>query len=75
MVKTIEERLEKELRHQVGGDFFEGNLGFQKMPTGYALMCTGSHYYWLRYDGLESVINWDKWAAYRGAVKDAANSK
>ena len=50
-------------------------LGIRQMPDGYALMlnpdCT--HYYWLRYDGVESVISWDKWAAYRGAKADKEN--
>lgn len=49
------------------------SLGFQKMPTGYALMLNSdeSHFYWLRHDGLQSCICWDKWAVYRGAVDDS----
>lgn len=47
-------------------------LGIQKMPEGYALMLNAdeSHFYWLRYDGMESCICWDKWAVYRGAKAD-----
>jgi hypothetical protein len=50
------------------------SLGFVKMPPGYALMLNGdeSHFYWLRHDGLESVIHWNRWAVYRGAQSDAA---
>jgi hypothetical protein len=45
------------------------SLGIQQMPEGYALMLNvdETHFYWLRYDGLESYIHWDKWAIYRGA--------
>ena len=48
------------------------NLGLQKMPDGYALMVNGdyTHYYWLRWDGEESMVHWDKWAVYRGARAD-----
>ena len=46
------------------------SLGIQTMPEGYALMLNPdrTHYYWLRHDGVESVINWDKWSVYRGAI-------
>lgn len=52
----------------------DDSLGIQKMPEGYALMLNAdeSHFYWLRYDGVESQICWDKWAVYRGAKEDAA---
>ena len=45
------------------------SLGIQKMPVGYALMLNsdGTHYFWIT-DSAESVISWDKWSAYRGAV-------
>lgn len=47
------------------------SLGIQKMPEGYKLMLNNdlTHYYWLKDDGTESVISWDKWAAYRGSVE------
>ncbi len=47
-------------------------LGFQKMPVGYALMLNSdrTHFYWLREDGVESTTHWDKWAVYRGAKED-----
>lgn len=50
----------------------DDSLGVQKMPEGYALMLNSdeSHFYWLRYDGVESCICWDKWAVYRGAKAD-----
>jgi predicted DNA-binding WGR domain protein len=47
------------------------SLGIRQMPTGYALMINNdmTHFYWLKTDGTESCISWDKWAVYRGAVK------
>ena len=52
----------------------EMSLGIVKMPPGYALMLNGdeSHFYWLRYDGVESVRHWNRWAVYRGAQSNAA---
>jgi hypothetical protein len=49
------------------------SLGIRKMPKGYALMLNAdhTHHYWLRHDGIESDIHWDKWAVYRGAKEDA----
>lgn len=46
------------------------SLGIQKMPGGYALILNSdrTHYFWIT-GSLESVISWDKWAAYRGAVE------
>ncbi|MDA3834355.1 MAG: hypothetical protein PF495_13300, partial [Spirochaetales bacterium] len=37
------------------------SLGIQTMPPGYALMLNAdhTHFYWLRFDGMESVISWD----------------
>lgn len=56
-------------RESVGAIRCDSMLGFTKMPRGYALMLNSdkTHFYWLRYDGKESSINWDKWAIYRGA--------
>lgn len=49
------------------------SLGVQKMPEGYALMKDpeGMYFYWLKFDGMQSVISWNKWDAYRGAKDDA----
>lgn len=51
------------------------SLGICQMPAGYALMLDAdySHFFWLRNDGQESVIHWNKWAVYRGAKKDSLN--
>ena len=51
------------------------SLGIQAMPEGYALMLNRdkTHFYWLRHDGIESCICWDKWAVYRGAKTDVLN--
>jgi hypothetical protein len=53
------------------------SLGIQKMPDGYDLMTDTdrAHYFWIRYDGVESVIDCDKWAAYRGAKEDSKKLK
>ncbi len=55
-----------------GSRDYSKSLGIRKMPEGYALMLNAdeSHFYWLRYDGVESNICWDKWSVYRGAKKD-----
>jgi hypothetical protein len=47
-------------------------LGFQKMPEGYALMLDADrmYFFWLRHDGCESVIHWNKWAVRAGAIND-----
>jgi len=56
----------------VGSHGMDDSLGIREMPEGYALMLNSdeSHFYWIRYDGVESVICWDKWAVYRGAKAD-----
>ena len=53
------------------------NLGFVKSPPGYEIMLNSdeSHYFWLKEDGVESVIDWDMWAAYRGAKKHYEDSE
>lgn len=55
-----------------GSTNVSNSLGIQKMPEGYALMLNPdqTHYYWLRYDGVYSVIHWNRWAVYRGAKAD-----
>ena len=56
-----------------GAHGMSDSLGIQKMPEGYELMlnCDETHFYWLRFDGVESCIHWDKWAVYRGAKADS----
>lgn len=51
------------------------SLGFVKMPEGYALMLNTdiSHFYWLRHDGVEGVIFWNKWRARKAAKMNAAS--
>mgnify|MGYP001608086892 CR=1 FL=1 len=48
------------------------NLGNVRPPAGYDVMLNpdGDHFFWVCYDGRESVIHWDRWATYRGAVAD-----
>lgn len=48
-------------------------FGIAKAPDGYAVMYDGeSHHYWLRDDGAESCIHWNKWAVLKWARHDAA---
>ena len=49
------------------------NFGKVRPPAGYDVLSNpdGTHYYWVCHDGRESVIHWDRWAAYRGAKVDA----
>ena len=43
-------------------------LGIQEMPSGYALMQDfDGYYYWLRHDGKQSAIHWDRWIVYAWA--------
>lgn len=53
------------------------SLGIQKMPHGFALMLNPdeTHYFWLKHDGSEGNIHWDKWAVYRGARELAAEAE
>lgn len=48
-------------------------LGIQRMPEGYALMLNGdeTHFFWLRHDGAESSIDWNKWRVRRAAIAHA----
>lgn len=54
-----------------------GSLGFAAMPEGYALMLDADrmYHYWLRDDGAESFIHWDKWAVYRWAQTDTTATR
>ena len=51
------------------------SLGFLGMPDGYALMLNAdrTHYFWLRDDGKESAVSWDKWRVRKGAFANAAS--
>ena len=44
-----------------------------KMPQGYALMLNadGTHYFWLRQDGVESTIHWNRFVIHRWAKAEA----
>ena len=55
-----------------GSHRVDRSLGIQKMPDGYALMLDGDemYFYWLREDGAQSEIHWNKWAVRRGAMLD-----
>ena len=61
------------MEHEESYGCQERLLGVQSMPEGYALMINAdrTHFYWLRHDGTESVIHWDKWAVYKWAKHDA----
>jgi hypothetical protein len=52
---------------------YSKRMGCHKLPDGYALMLNSdrSHFYWLRFDGRESDIHWNKWAVFRGIKVDA----
>lgn len=52
-------------------------LGIQKMPPGYALMLDADqmYFFWLRHDGAESCIHWNKWAVRKGALIDGERSE
>ena len=72
--KVIADALELQVMDHIGLGCHDmsGSLGIKAMPEGYALMLNSdeSHFFWLRYDGLNSVECWDKWACYRGARSD-----
>lgn len=74
---SMDSRLLREINDHVGvGSYDASNsLGIQDMPDGYALMLNPdeTHYYWLRWDGVESAIHWNRWAVYRGAKANAAH--
>lgn len=58
-----------------GGERRDSALGIQNMPHGYALMLNAdrTHYFWLRHDGAEGAVCWDKWRVRRGAFANAAS--
>jgi len=64
--------------YEKGGSVrMDRSLGFQKMPAGYALMLNAdhTHFYWLRYDGQEGYIDWNKWRVRKGAIIHSANEQ
>lgn len=71
---TDEKQLCEAIREYVESGCFDvsDSLGIQKMPKGYALMLNAdqTQFFWISTKA-ESCISWDKWAAYRGAKKDA----
>lgn len=48
------------------------SLGIQKMPEGYALMLDADelYFFWLKHDGTEGAVHWNKWAVWKGAKKN-----
>ena len=56
----------------LGCERVDYSLGIHPMPDGYALMLDADriYYYWMRSDGVQSVIHWDKWAVWRWAKMD-----
>ena len=72
---TIQESLSEKVKEyeSLGSRQVDNWLGFQKMPEGYALMLDSDemYFYWLRWDGTEGVIHWDKWAIRRSALANA----
>jgi hypothetical protein len=71
---AITDALTKEVSNHVeqGCRDASRTLGFCHMPHGYALMLNSDadHYYWLKHDGSEGEINWDRWAVYRSARRN-----
>jgi len=62
--------------YEKGGSVrMDKSLGFQRMPEGYALMLNAdhTHFYWLRFDGQEGCIDWNKWRARKGAIIHSSN--
>ena len=49
------------------------SLGIQHMPNYYALMldADGAMFFWVRWDGVESITFADRWDAYRSAKADS----
>lgn len=65
-------KLDREIQECVACGCAVTKLGIALLPPGYAVMLNpdGTHYFWLCEDGRHSVINWDRWAAFRGAKLD-----
>lgn len=70
MMNNLKQLIKDEI--DIGCFDMSDSLGIKKMPEGYALMLNPdrTHFYWVRYDGVDSTIHWNKWAVYLGAVED-----
>jgi hypothetical protein len=70
MAKTIEDLV---AQYVLCGAFV-ALTGRARIPEGYAILLNAdrSHYFWIRADGAEGPIHWDKWAAVRMAKANAA---
>lgn len=68
----IESDLRKQVADAVAAGSSEASLGIVKMPKGYALLLNPdrSHYYFMRHDGVESCIHWNRWSVYKWAMQD-----
>ena len=51
---------------------YSDRLGFCDVPMGYALLLNRdeSHFFYIKEDGKESSIHWDKWAVYNWIKAD-----
>lgn len=56
---------------------YNDRLGFHSVPNGYALMLNAdySHFFYVRFDGKESCIHWNRWAVLRWIKQDANHKK
>ena len=55
-----------------GMNYHDEALGCVRMPPGYHLVRVDDHWMWVHPEtDRESVIHWDRWSIYRGAVEDA----
>lgn len=58
-------------QHVTSGNYDATNaLGVNTMPHGYALMlnCQQTHYYWVKYNGIQSEDCYHKWDAHNTAI-------
>ena len=71
--RTIGEKLTALIEENLGLGCHRVNLGNVRPPAGYEIMLNpdGDHFFWVCFDGRESVIHWDRWATLRGANADA----
>ena len=64
---SIFEKLQEQIEDHKKIGSTHHQLGIVNLPSEYALMSFEGYYYWLKYDGTESVQDWDKWRVYHGA--------
>lgn len=52
---------------------YSARLGIVSIPDGYALLLNSdhSHFFYIKPEGYESCIHWDKWAVYRWIKNDS----